>query len=87
MKKTNHGGFFDNDGFSLSRKISGIGGLGITGKGDSAARRGGVQGEKGIPPLLPRNTSGRAGSMQYHSSVASNAKASNVHGRIDWSSK
>lgn len=60
----------------LTRKLSGLAGFGITGKGEPAAG-------KGIPPALPQN-----GTTQYHSSVASNtSKGTGIHGRIDWSSK
>lgn len=84
---------FDNEPFPpISRKISGIG-FEVAGKADSATRRGGLHRDKGMPPLVPRKTSGHhsvpsAGATQYHSSVASgNTKGSTIHGRIDWSSK
>ena len=65
----------------------GVGGLEITGKGNSASRRIAVAAtDRAMPPVVSRKLSGHA-SNQYHSSVASSTKRSSIHGRIDWSSK
>ena len=66
--------------YPIGRKLSGLAGVGVWGKrGDAAsvARRG-----EGQTNISAANSS----SSTYHSTVAA-SKGSDIHGRVDWSSK